>query len=369
VLLLLQRGGEIDHFVNTYTESYLKTKNAISSLIWTARNFDRGAELGLKLASRGLRDIPEDPDLRDCAGILAVISGGRLLDEAITQGELAIAEGSDRPATRNWLAQALLKRGGIGASEQAINHLITNNQKFGNEDSRKLLSLIRSNRFEDVIADVSPKNRKVEVSRITGVGDEHKTDFSNSALSQFPLPEELSDLGTLRRISILLSDDPTSLRHLWAREELEKKWRAGSQFRQSRDYIALLRARIDLAGSYEDELPSFAARFEYALNREDRMLLERISDEYPRLTALTLIARAMFGDFDAAREVITYLSTKVSVPAHQSFFREELLRRTFGSEERIVQDTVAVVHVLQTRRARVEPLIRQANEALVYLAA
>src|SRR5262249_30874345 len=96
-------------------------------------------------------------------------------------------------------------------------------------------------------------------------------------------------------------------------------------------------------------------------------LLQQISHEYPRLSALSLVARAMFGDEMAAVEVGRYLRMSAGLPAHEKLFHSNLLRRTFGGIPPSAADDIKVVVLFQEKRSTIEPLIRQTNEALVYL--
>ena len=62
----------------------------------------------------------------------------------------------------------------------------------------------------------------------------------------------------------------------------------------------MLAARHGLWQAKAGELPSFAAAFEQALREEDRARLEKLAKRQPRLEALTLVARAVLGDEQAA---------------------------------------------------------------------
>lgn len=373
LLLQLQRGGKVDRTIDAYAGAFLETTNALGSLVWIAQRFARAVELGLMIVSRGLAEAPEQMDLWDCKGLLMVIQGGAALDTAIEQGERAIREGADSAATRNWLAKGLIKRNAEGDRLAARDHLIVNIRKFSDEVSRRLLALINDNRLDDIVADVRSQDKNVDVSLIKGVGDEHfatkSLRFSESAPSRFPLPDRLFELSTLRRISILLSDEPSSPRRAEAVSELEMKWRKDvmSADGSTRAYIELLMARVDTAGAHESELPTFAARFEYAVNRRDKELLEEISREHSRLSALSLIARAMFGDEDAAVQVGRYMGMSAGVPPHEKPLHDKLIRQIFAGVPPSIDDGAKIVALFRTQQSVIEPLVRRANEALVYL--
>ena len=68
-------------------------------------------------------------------------------------------------------------------------------------------------------------------------------------------------------------------------------------------YAQLLAARHGLWHPDPNTLPSFAVAFEQALRDEDRAKLDDLAQRQPRLHALTLVARALLGDTQAANLV------------------------------------------------------------------
>jgi hypothetical protein len=72
-------------------------------------------------------------------------------------------------------------------------------------------------------------------------------------------------------------------------------------------YAELLAARHGLWQAEANTLPSFAAAFEQALAEGDRARLEELAKRQPRLEALTLLARAVLGDEQAAWLVDRFL--------------------------------------------------------------
>ena len=68
-------------------------------------------------------------------------------------------------------------------------------------------------------------------------------------------------------------------------------------------YAQLLAARHGLWHPDPNSMPSFAVAFEQALRDEDRAKLEDLAQRQPRLQALTLVARALLGDTQAANLV------------------------------------------------------------------
>jgi hypothetical protein len=76
-------------------------------------------------------------------------------------------------------------------------------------------------------------------------------------------------------------------------------------------YAELLAARQGIWKAQSSAPPSFAAAFEEALRVEDRAKLEQLAKSQPRLDALTLVARAVLGDENAARQVETWLRSEL----------------------------------------------------------
>jgi len=130
-------------------------------------------------------------------------------------------------------------------------------------------------------------------------------------------------------------------------------------------YAGILAVRFGAAGA-NDALPSFAVAFEQALAQGDRLRLEALARQQPRLQALTLVARAMLGDDSAAwlvdallkapadrheaRPVAllraglkTLLTAANDVPAPQAILRhrDAILRHLYDANEASLGDRIA----------------------------
>jgi tetratricopeptide (TPR) repeat protein len=102
---------------------------------------------------------------------------------------------------------------------------------------------------------------------------------------------QLLKYGRLRRLSFRLahasvSEDDNSV------AEVQKILNEDPTFA----YAQLLAARLRIWEAGSDTLPPFAAAFEQALAMEDRELLDELARRQPRLEALILVARSIFGD-------------------------------------------------------------------------
>lgn len=103
--------------------------------------------------------------------------------------------------------------------------------------------------------------------------------------------------GALRALRSRLDDDEN------ARAELERILTEDPTFA----YAQLLAARHKLWSAESGVLPTVAAAFEGALADEDLEQLAALAERAPKLEALILLARALFGDADAAREIAAHL--------------------------------------------------------------
>lgn len=128
-------------------------------------------------------------------------------------------------------------------------------------------------------------------------------------------------------------------------------------------YAALLAARQGEWHAADDSLPGFAVAFEAALAAEDRARLETLAQRFPRLEALTWVARAVLGD-DKARELVQdWLDRDGSEAPAVSGLKAQLrplLRMIEGGATDLVHHRTAIM-----------PRLRDANEATLddYLAA
>jgi tetratricopeptide (TPR) repeat protein len=109
-------------------------------------------------------------------------------------------------------------------------------------------------------------------------------------------------LGAMRRLRFQLEFAPDDEQQK-ALEELKRILREDPTFA----YAELLAARHRIWEARAEVLPSVAAAFEDALETEDREKLERLAARQPRLEALILVARALFGDAEAQRKVELWL--------------------------------------------------------------
>jgi hypothetical protein len=116
--------------------------------------------------------------------------------------------------------------------------------------------------------------------------------------------------------------------------------------------------RLGLWEKENQTLPSFPAAFELALMKEDVEALSRLAKEYPRLEALTMIARAMFGDKSAAKQV--QASVEKAVEAKSGI--EKMLNETVGPILRLIEGGKMSATSLRKSREQVIAKLRDVNE-------
>ena len=120
-------------------------------------------------------------------------------------------------------------------------------------------------------------------------------------------------------------------------------------------YAQLLALRD--GGGAVDAMPVFAVAFEAALRAEDRARLDAIAQKQPRLRALILLARALFGDAAAAAQVDAWLAAPL--PRYAAQVERGLHGALIATRGKVV----SVAALIEHRRATVLRLVHDASEA------
>ena len=123
-----------------------------------------------------------------------------------------------------------------------------------------------------------------------------------SVMPDDPVLDGVTRLGRMRRLRALAEGADANGRAV-ALDEVRTILRDDRTF----SYAELLATRYGLSMGDLDTMPGFAVAFERALATKDHARLEELARQQPRLQALTLLARALFGDADAAWAVATLL--------------------------------------------------------------
>ena len=126
-------------------------------------------------------------------------------------------------------------------------------------------------------------------------------------------------------------------------------------------YAQLLAVRAGIWAAEETELASVPAAFERALGAEDIQSLVRLAERAPKLEALTLVARALFGDVDAQDRISDWLSETATYEAGPVTAMRPMLRVILGG----ATDADGVAAGLSSQRDKVLSVLRRVNEALI----
>lgn len=126
-------------------------------------------------------------------------------------------------------------------------------------------------------------------------------------------------------------------------------------------YAQLLAVRAGVWAGEEAELASVPAAFERALREEDAQIFARLAERAPKLEALTLVARALFGDFDAQDRIADWLAEAARDEPGPVADMRPRLRVILGGATSV--DDVAAG--LSAQRERVLTVLRRVNEALI----
>ncbi|MBW4984320.1 hypothetical protein KZZ07_17405 [Mameliella sp. CS4] len=126
-------------------------------------------------------------------------------------------------------------------------------------------------------------------------------------------------------------------------------------------YAQLLAVRAGIWAGEHAELPSVPAAFERALGDEDAEMLSRVTKRAPKLEALTLVARALFGDVDAQNRIADWLDESQTDESSPVADMRPRLRIILGGATGA--DDVATG--LSSQREKVLNVLRRVNEAMI----
>jgi hypothetical protein len=126
-------------------------------------------------------------------------------------------------------------------------------------------------------------------------------------------------------------------------------------------YAQLLAVRAGIWEGDEATLASVPAAFERALKQEDAQVFARLAERAPKLEALTLVARALFGDCEAQGRIADWLAEAAKdEPSPIADMRPKLQVILGGAT-----GVDAVAAGLSAKREKVLNVLRLVNEALI----
>lgn len=126
-------------------------------------------------------------------------------------------------------------------------------------------------------------------------------------------------------------------------------------------YAQLLAVRAGIWAGEAEALASVPAAFERALVEEDALIFARLAERAPKLEALTLVARALFGDCGAQSRIADWLAESVKDEPSPIADMRPRLRVILGGGT----GADAVAAGLSAKRDKVLNVLRLVNEALI----
>lgn len=316
---------------------------------------------GSKIAEEIARDVwGRWPDDTYAPNILAIVLRRRAtpdsLQSAIAVLSTAVQRRPNDVWTGNHLAKALSETGAQEDRNKAV-FILQNlkDNKKGDEYSNELLSTLLGGG-----QDARPDDGTVE--QIAGgerdYDERYFSGYWRRPDLQVNLPEEVREQGELRRLRSWFETDDRNLREK-ASARLEKILEADDDVPS---YARILGVRYGLWEGLDDELPSFAVAFEEALDAENLGKLRQLEGEIPRLDALILVARALYGDDEVAEYLFEFFKKEPDVQMHPAV---KLLNNMFSAEVRPMNDNSELVTWLDSNRQRVLSALRDATEMTV----
>jgi len=290
------------------------------------------------------------------------------LSAALALGWEKVRRFPDDPESRNQLSELLIAMERTGDALQVVNGALDEN--VVNAVTYAILARLRAH-----VGDIEGARQAVE----HGLSLDSTSNgllYCNSALDRGDCPELVSTNyaqqqehllfrptgaqavdssilahGELRSLRDCLDHDTAAL------DELRAILKADPNFA----YARLLAARHKLWDAQSQAMPTVAEAFESALADGDRARLEELTETAPRLEALILLARALFGDADAAREITRRLRGVDENTLDPG-------TRILGLRLRMVIDGVEAgsdpLDVIQSHANDVRQALYDANEAL-----
>lgn len=255
--------------------------------------------------------------------------------------------------TLNHLAETLALTGDSDALEEAIGIL------------RDLVSTGEGNDFTDkLLAALAAPGTMLPVPQRIVTENEENEENEEAAFASYErreagdlacIPEAVAQEGMLRYVRFLLEANITNP-EIDTQAVLRKLLAA----KEPPEYARVLAIRHGYWEGTGDSLNSFAAAFELALKEEDVDRLRQLSQQYPRLDALILLARALFGDADAAQHIAAAL-VKPLRELHPAVATLRHLLPGFG----ISNDDSAILVAVQQQKRRIRAALHNVTDMIV----
>lgn len=322
-----------------------------------------------------VRRVPDDPQPRDqLADLLAKQPGRRAEAEALFRE--TIRRFPEDAHTRTQLAELLIAEGRLSEAEDVVADTIA-------ARAANAVTYAIQVRLLAHAGDLEGARRAIQAGLNVAPGDAVLRQFASlqdgrkprllgrtfeagaqtvgssvaAGMQDDPFTVAVLERGRARRLRFRLDSEDAQLRAA-ARAEVERWLQDDPTFA----YAELLAVRegIETAGSIT--LPPLAVAFERALAAQDRARLEAIATRMPRLEALIMVARAVLGDAEAAREVEGWLRAspdKAEEPAVSA------LRSLMQPVLRVIEGGMSAVETIAANRVTVIQALHDANEVML----
>lgn len=361
--------GGISHYLLTHHKAFAVAQrlwslrvgevedDAISWSQWAKAFAASGSKTAINQAVQILREaiskFHEHPSIRNHLAKLLVSTGAREdRKEALELLRETMKIAPEDIYARFQLAEALALSGDPAERQEAINLL----EKAMSMDARKqyikeLFELIlRTPEGTPITTKVTAED-SIEVSEDEELGEIAEENIDPAEL----IPADVVKLGTARRLRFKIENG------------LESEKKAALQevhdlFRDAPFAYAKLLAIRQGIWSPEQATPIFAFAFERALRDRDEQSLENLSERFPRLAALSIVAKAILGDSASAAKIANLISAdeKALHPAARA------LRRRMWPHLTVIKGGASVENILMENRDEVLEALYDANEAALY---
>jgi hypothetical protein len=307
-------------------------RNPIAWGLWRDALFSRGAyDASVSLGWETVRRFPNDPQMR--TELAEILIARNQLDEALSAIKGAFDAGASNHYTYAIYARLLAHNGDSMAAKQAIDEGL----EIATDGGGMLLAarnLLNSGMPLQLVANA--RQIIVEATDISAQ-DSTATALDNSAKLRRLRPRLQVDNSAMEELKEILNRDPNFA------------------------YAQILAARHRLWHASEQALPPVAAAFEEALAANELETLKALTAKMPRLESLVLLARAILGDIDAAKDVADRLGGASDVKDDRA---AEILGVRFQPVFQLIDGGLEVVEAIAKCADKLRIAIYDTNEAL-----
>jgi len=332
--------------------------------LWRETFEARGAlEAAELVAWEFVRRDPGNPNARNqLAGLLAELPDREGEAEAVLRE--TIEHFPDNAVARTQLAELLIAGHRLDEAREVVDAAIAADTidvvtwaiaarlRSYEGDNTKALEAVRCGQEIDpqdaILAEFGRRIRRGEALEVVSQSYRRRSGMADEG-NIVRLPEGVARRGRLRRLRFALEHGGGDELKAEVGRHLEE-W-AGSR------YVEMLALRHGLVEP-SAEMTDFATAFEAALANDDRTALETLAERFPRLEALTWVARAVLGDDETAAKVRGWLE---SGGAEEQVV--ETVRRSIRPFLHVIEGGASPSSAFVDARGRIEVSLHDANEA------